>query len=269
MSAIKVSTAFNIHLEFTAAPFHKRLFAWLLDVVVLLLYAIGAFKLVWLLTSANAPFAVSKETIWVLMMILMIPFFTYHVVCEIVLNGQSIGKRIMRLQVVTEKGGRPGIGQFIIRWVIRTSDYMVVVIAIYAPIGFGGNARFFWQVAAAFGLLVADIILVNTSKKNQRLGDILAHTILISTSEKAAIEDTIFLEVDEHYAPTFSQVMALSDRDINSLKSILDAAKKQGDYNLAERASEKLKAHLKIETQLSPFEFLEVLLKDYNHLSAA
>jgi len=269
MSAIKVSTAFNIDLEFTAAPFHKRLFAWLFDVVVLLFYAIGATKFIRFLSSGSAPFSLSEEGIWALMMVLMVPFFTYHLICEIVLNGQSVGKRIMRLRVVTEKGGRPGIGQFIIRWFIRTSDYMVVVIAIYAPIGFGGNARFFWQIAATFGLLVADIILVNTSKKAQRLGDILAHTMLISTHEKAAIEDTIFLHVDERYAPSFLQVMTLSDRDINSLKSILDAAKKQGDYNLAEKAAEKLKAHLNIETPLSPFEFLEVLLKDYNYLSAA
>ena len=62
--------------------------------------------------------------------------------------------------------------------------------------------------------------------------------------------------------------MQLSDRDMNSLKGILDTARKKGDYNLAEMASEKIKNHLKIQTTLSPFEFLEVLLKDYNYLSA-
>jgi len=62
--------------------------------------------------------------------------------------------------------------------------------------------------------------------------------------------------------------MHLSDRDINSLKSILDTARKKHDFNLAEMAAEKIKDHLKIETSISPFDFLEILLKDYNFLSA-
>jgi hypothetical protein len=73
--------------------------------------------------------------------------------------------------------------------------------------------------------------------------------------------------VAEGYSPSFPQVMQLSDRDINALKSILDAAKKHHDYNLALNASEKIKTHLKIETSLSPFDFLEILLKDYNALA--
>jgi hypothetical protein len=61
--------------------------------------------------------------------------------------------------------------------------------------------------------------------------------------------------------------MQLSDRDINALKGILDTARKQNDYNLAERAAEKIKSHLHIETSMSAFDFLEILLKDYNYLS--
>ena len=61
--------------------------------------------------------------------------------------------------------------------------------------------------------------------------------------------------------------MQLSDRDINALKSILDTAKKRHDFDLAAQASEKIKNHLKIENSLSPFDFLEILLKDYNYLS--
>ena len=67
--------------------------------------------------------------------------------------------------------------------------------------------------------------------------------------------------------PLSPQVMQLSDRDMNSLKSILDTARKREDYNLAEMASEKIKNHLQIQTTLPAFEFLEVLLKDYNYLS--
>jgi hypothetical protein len=117
------------------------------------------------------------------------------------------------------------------------------------------------------GLFFTDVILVNASKKNQRLGDMLAHTLLIKANQKHSIQDTVFLNIADNYKPSFPQVMQLSDRDMNSLKSILDTAKKRGDFNLAAMATEKIKNHLKIETNLSPFDFLEILLKDYNYLS--
>lgn len=267
MSIIRVTTNFNIDLEFEAAPFHRRLFAWLLDVVVLIFYAYTAFQILELI-SRTGNSSDSDEDLWAVFMILILPILTYHLLSEILLNGQSVGKRIMGLRVVNENGGRPAISQFIIRWLIRTSDYMVIVIAISAPSGFGGDPRFFWQVAAAFCLLVTDIILVNSSKKNQRLGDMLAHTMLIRAKQNANINDTIFLQVKDNYTPAFPQVMTLSDRDINALKGILDAARKHDDYNLADRAAGKIKNHLKIESSMSAFDFLEILLKDYNYLSA-
>ena len=61
--------------------------------------------------------------------------------------------------------------------------------------------------------------------------------------------------------------MQLSDKDINAIKSILETARKKGDFNMAEAASYKIKSHLKIESNMSPFDFLDVLLKDYNYLS--
>jgi uncharacterized RDD family membrane protein YckC len=220
----------------------------------------------WLSTSSNYRND-DGESFWAIFMVLILPLLTYHLICEILMNGQSVGKRIMSLRVISEDGGKPSISQFIIRWLIRTSDYMVVIIALNMPSGFGGSTSALWQVSAAFALLITDIILVNSSKKNQRLGDMLAHTLLIRTKERANIEDTIFLHVNDNYTPSYPQVMQLSDRDINALKGILDTARKQNDYNLAERAAEKIKSHLHIETSMSAFDFLEILLKDYNYLS--
>lgn len=268
MSTIRISTNFNIDLEFPAAPFHRRLLAWLLDVLVIIFYIFVVFRLMESLVRAGVFSEGSGEGMWATIMLLFVPVLTYHLISELLLNGQSVGKRIMGLRVVTENGGRPSVSQYIIRWLIRTSDYMVILILLYAPTVATGDLSFFWQVAAAFGLLVTDIILVNTSKKHQRLGDMLAHTLLIRTTQRANIHDTIFTQVKEDYTPSFPQIMQLSDRDMNALKSILEAAKRHHDYTLAERAAEKIKSHLQIQTSMSAFDFLEVLLKDYNYLSA-
>jgi uncharacterized RDD family membrane protein YckC len=268
MSTIHIATNFNIDLEFPAAPFHRRLLAWLLDVLVIIFYIFVVFRFIESLVRSGVFSDGSDEGMWATIMLLFVPVLTYHLISELSLNGQSVGKRLMGLRVVTENGGRPAISQYIIRWLIRTSDYMVILILLYAPTAAGGDLSFFWQVAAAFGLLITDIILVNTSKKHQRLGDMLAHTLLIRTTQRADIHDTIFTHVKDNYTPSFPQIMQLSDRDINALKSILEAAKRHHDYTLAERAAEKIKSHLHIQTSMSAFDFLEVLLKDYNYLSA-
>jgi len=61
--------------------------------------------------------------------------------------------------------------------------------------------------------------------------------------------------------------MQLSDKDINAIKSILETARKKGDFNMAEAAAYKIKSHLTIESDMPAFDFLDVLLKDYNYLS--
>ena len=264
MSAIRIMTNFNIELEFPAAAFHRRLFAWVIDIVILFLYARIVLELLQTVSRSD-----NEKIFWVFSILLAIPFLCYHLICEVTMNGQSFGKKIMGIRVVNENGGQPSIGQFVIRWLIRTSDIMAVVIILMAPAAVAmGSSDFFWSFAIPMGLFFTDVVLVNASKKNQRLGDMLAHTLLIKASQKHSIQDTVFLNIADNYKPSFPQVMQLSDRDMNSLKSILDTAKKRGDFNLAAMATEKIKNHLKIETSLSPFDFLEVLLKDYNYLSS-
>jgi uncharacterized RDD family membrane protein YckC len=200
-------------------------------------------------------------------MVLFLPFILYHLILEVTMDGQSIGKKLLGIKVIAENGGKPSLGQFIIRWLIRTSDYTLLVIIILIPYAQIFGAQVYWGIAGAFALLIADLVLVNT-KKQQRLGDILAHTVLINTRQNEKITDTVFLEVSEQYVPQFPQIMQLSDRDINALKGIIDTAKKHKDHHMALMAAEKIKAHLHIDTAMEPEDFLEVLLKDYNYLAS-
>jgi uncharacterized RDD family membrane protein YckC len=266
MSVIRVTTSFNLDIDFEAPPFHRRLFAWMIDLFILIFYLIIASKILRQIELNMGDSVDNRYNMWAVGLVMVLPFIIYHPVSEILMNGQSVGKRLMGIQVVNENGGKPSVSQYIIRWLIRTSDYMVLVIIIYAPTITIFGMQFFWALGGSLALLITDIVLVN-SKKQQRLGDLLAHTILIKTKQKTSIDDTIFLHIAEGYTPSFPQVMQLSDRDVNALKSILDAAKKHNDYDLAHNASEKIKLHLKIDTGLSPFEFLEILLKDYNYLA--
>jgi hypothetical protein len=143
----------------------------------------------------------------------------------------------------------------------------ILLVIILSDPDFGRNIELTFIILAALAFLITDIILVVSSKKGQRIGDILAKTILISVRNKGNIEETVFQEVADNYVPSFPQIMQLSDRDINAIKSILASARKKGDIGMAEAASAKIKTHLRIQSELTAFDFLDVLLKDYNYLS--
>ncbi len=267
MSIVRIATNFNIDIEFTAPPFYRRLLAWVMDIIIQVFYLVIAIRFLNAMARIFRADEDNNTKMMAFSLLLFLPFLLYHVILEITMDGQSIGKKIMGIKVISENGGKPSIGQFIIRWLIRTSDYTLIFIIVLIPYAQIFGPQVYWGVAGALALLTADLVLVNT-RKQQRLGDILAHTVLINTKQNEKITDTVFLEVSEKYVPQFPQIMQLSDRDINALKGIIDTARKHKDHHMALMAAEKIKAHLKIETDLEPETFLKILLKDYNYLSA-
>jgi uncharacterized RDD family membrane protein YckC len=270
MAVIKVPTSFNIDVEFEIPEFYRRLISLLIDMLIQFFYYKIAEQIFYAIArDSNFLDEDTQHNMWAIVLLLILPIMIYHVVLEITMNGQSVGKKIMGLRIVNENGGRASISQFIIRWLLRISDVWIVSLIFFlaASPQFDQNLERTLIILAAFAFLITDIVLVVSSKKGQRIGDILAHTILIRTNARTSIEETVFQEVADTYTPSFPQIMQLSDKDINAIKSILETAKKKGDFNMAATASEKIKAHLKIDSPMSPFDFLEILLKDYNYLS--
>jgi len=268
MALIKVPTSFNIEVEFEIPEFYKRMLSLFIDMVLEVAYIFLVVKTYSAFLSDRYD-EDSSFNLWAIQLLMFLPIAVYHLVMEITMNGQSVGKRIMGIRVVNENGGRPSISQFMIRWLLRISD--VWIISLLLVIASAGAGLSGWEsgllILAALGFLITDIILVASSQKGQRIGDMLAKTILIRTKSKASIEETIFQEVEDSYTPAFPQIMRLSDRDINAIKSILQSSLRKNDYVMASAAADKIRNHLKIETDMDPYQFLEVLLKDYNYLS--
>jgi uncharacterized RDD family membrane protein YckC len=269
MAVIKVPTNFNIDVEFEIPEFYKRLVALLIDCVLIFFYIKIAIAILQAIYSGSNVWDTDTayNIHWTAIVLIWVPLLCYHAFMEITMNGQSIGKKIMGLRVVDENGGKASISQFLIRWLVRDIWFLIILGAAIATEAAGkrGEAVFIYLTVIAY--FFADIALVVSSKKGQRIGDLLAKTILISIRNNANIEQTVFQEVADNYTPSFPQVMQLSDKDLNAIKSILETARKKGDFTMAEAAAYKIKAHLKIESGLGPFDFLEILLKDYNYLS--
>lgn len=265
MSIIRIPTNFNIDIDFEIPEFYRRLLALLTDMLILFFYLKIANAILESYMSSQPRFDRDTQyNVSYLNIVFFMPLIIYHPLCEITMNGQSFGKKLLGLKVVNINGGKPSISQFLIRWLIRTSDIMMVVIIISNLAIF---TRFNLTLIMSVILFITDIVLVVTTRKAQRLGDILANTILIRVNTKRSIDQTVFMHVADNYVPSYPQIMQLSDRDINAIKSILETARKKGDYRMAETAADKIKNHLNISSSSSPFDFLDILLRDYNYLS--
>jgi uncharacterized RDD family membrane protein YckC len=252
MEIVKLDTGFNIEIDFTITPFHRRLFAWVIDLAIMFAYS-------WLLGVIFSFFEIPHFTppTW-LYVLVRLPILFYHLIFEIMMNGQSIGKKAMHIKVLTLDGGQPSLSQYIIRWMFRLIDFPTLIIAsvVYGMLPW-------W----CFIFIFSGLACVIFSKNSQRIGDLVAGTIIIDTKTRVFWQDTVFEELESSYQPRFQQVMQLSDKDINTLKSIIETVKKKSDYNLSMRIGERIKSKLHIESDQDSLDFLETLLKDYNYYS--
>jgi uncharacterized RDD family membrane protein YckC len=264
MPSVKVPTNFNIEVEFEIPEFYKRLIALVIDYILLYIYIKIAEQII---KNAAMNTGDYENLYWLSIAVIAGPVLVYFPITEITMRGQTIGKKIMNLQVVNENGGKASISQLLIRWLVRDIWFLFILQMGRYYEYMNSQLESVFLMLVVIGYFITEIILVVSSKKCQRIGDILARTILIDIKKRGNIEDTVFQEVADNYVPSFPEIMRLSDKDINAIKSILETARKKGDYYMAESAATKIKAHLKIETSMDAFDFLDVLLKDYNYLS--
>ena len=256
MPSIQINTPFNLALDFEVAALHKRILAYFIDLLILVIYSWGmkAF-LVDVIGVENNKYGID-------ILMVSIPMLLYSLVCEISLHGQSLGKKITGIRVMSLEGGEPTVSQYLLRWATRFFEWPLVFSTVLP--GFGVLIQLFF--VGFFGVFV--VIIIAISKANQRLGDLGAGTVVVDAKSKTYLHETIFLEVSsKDYSVQFPEVMKLTDRDINTIKSILDVASRKGDFKLATSAAEKIKSHLQIQSSLSPFDFLEKVLMDYNYIS--
>lgn len=255
MLQVKLDTGFNIEVEFAISPFHKRLFAWVIDLMTCWLY----IKIVSLIVDIPS-FFVWTYTWDIRGLLVSLPVLFYHLICEIAFNGRSIGKFAMNIQVITAEGGQPTLGQYLIRWVFRLVDF-----PYWIPIAIIFGQLPWWTLP----ITAAGLISIIFTQRSQRIGDLVAGTILIDLKNSTSWQDTVFTEIESTYQPRYPQVMQLSDRDINTLKSIIQSVKKKNDYELSMKIADRIKSKLKMESEQDSLDFLQTLLKDYNYYSTS
>ena len=162
------------------------------------------------------------------------------------MNGQSIGKKAMKIRVVKIDGSQPGIGSYFLRWILKPIDVFIT------------------QGSVAFLT-----ILING--KGQRLGDLAANTTVIKLKQDVKLEDILIPKVEEKYEVVYPQVSLLNDSDIQIIKDVLNHKMNLDMYsyqNLVDKAKLGIAKKMGVEPDANGIRFLNVVLKDYTHLNS-
>ena len=263
MPLIQIATPFNIELEFEIAQFYRRLFAYLIDFSLLLIFFISMKYLYYGGFSRSSP-DILRSHVGIDILTISLPMLLYSLVAEIMMHGQTIGKRLMNIRVISLDGGEPSLGQYIIRWMFKAFEWPF----FFGYTVFTGQSLFSSIMITGFlGVIV--VIIIAISKKSQRLGDLAANTVVVDTESPFSVEDTVFMDIkEENYEVRFPEVLKLSDRDINTIKNVMSSFYKENNTETCVRVALKVQEVLHIKTDMYADEFLEKLLADYNYLAS-
>jgi uncharacterized RDD family membrane protein YckC len=236
MKNIEIKTTQNVVLQYELADLRDRVLAYLIDMVCLsvglaILSAIGL-----------SVFGGTSGNVWSIVLVCI--FIFYSLAFEVLNNGQSIGKQALRIQVIKMAGGRATFSDYAARWVFRMVD-------IYFSLG---------GIAA---------ILISSSSKAQRIGDIVANTAVVKLTPKLdlTLKDLLTIHSQDSYKPEFIQAKQLREEDVLLIKTTLGRYrqfKNEAHDEAVDLLAEKIRETLNIEDVNGENDrFLQTVLKDY------
>lgn len=234
MAELQINTTQNVKINYIAAGAGERLVAYLIDAaikwgyLIILSRGFGAFN------DLDSWSQIGIHTV------LSLPVIFYTIVQEVFLDGQTLGKKAMKIRVVKIDGYQASLADYLIRWFFRIVDIYI------------------------FGL---GFFFIAFSKKTQRIGDMAAGTSVISLKDRVLMSHTILENLKEGYVPTYPNVIKLSDNDARIIKETFTTAKTSSDFKTLIKLRTKIMevAEIKERKHKSDLEFIDVILKDYNY----
>jgi uncharacterized RDD family membrane protein YckC len=231
MNSIGIDTTQNVSLNYTLAGVGSRIGAFLIDYLILI-----AFILMCALVGTQLPFVGLGFAILIVLSALL-----YFLVSEIVMNGQTIGKKVLNIKVVKLDGSKPTIGAYLLRWVAFPLDF-----------GFFGG-----------GIAILSIVV---TEKGQRLGDLLAGTTVVklkSSSVHQLQKKRALVQVKEGYEPVYTQAEFITDEEVRLMDKAIKAFNMGGTRGPMESLHQKIKEKYQIESKDMPIRFFTTLQKDH------
>lgn len=228
--ALHIDTAQNVRLEYEVASVGERLLAVFIDFVILAGYSFAMS----LVTDA-----LDLDGMVPFFLLFLLPWTFYHLACEQFMDGQSIGKRLRRIKVVRRDGREPGIGAYLLRWVLRPVD-------------------------SFYGIGIV-VILVNG--KGQRLGDLAAGTTVVGLKQRVRLEETLLVNVAPDHVVRFPRASDLSDGQARFIKDVLQRTAGPERVRIISELAYKVRTTIGVDGAMGDEEFLRAVIADHTFLT--
>nr|WP_068887766.1 RDD family protein [Pedobacter panaciterrae] len=240
METVQVNTSQHIAIDYPVAGLGERVAARLIDLGAFII--VGILLMILTMLTGAIQSGILIASIW---SVFAACFVFYDLICEIFMNGQSVGKKLLKIKVISLNGAQPSLGQYFIRWLFRLVDF-----ALTAQVG--------------------GLISVAVTENKQRVGDIVAGTTLIKTVARTGFDHIAFHPVEEEYIPVFAHVDQLTDREAELIHEVISTFYKTNNADLIYTMSERISAHLTIPipTGMNELDFLKTVIKDYRHITS-
>ncbi|WP_163399987.1 RDD family protein [Flavobacterium fluviatile] len=242
MSELSITTTQNVKINFIAASAGERIGSYLIDLVIKIAYGIVVYLVFFNWLNLDLLFQnLDQWSVGTILLGFYFPVMIYSLTLESIFEGQTIGKKLNKIKVVKIDGYQAGFGDYLMRWFFRLIDISIL-----------------------YGIIA--LITVVSSKKGQRLGDMVAGTSVITLKNKIDISHTILEEIETTYVPTYPLVIKLSDNDMRIIKETFLRAEAKNDYEIIYKLVHKIESVTGIKNQSigDPAGFIRTVLKDYN-----
>jgi uncharacterized RDD family membrane protein YckC len=232
LEKVSINTSQNVQISYALAGLSDRIFAYLIDIVIMIsITLVLIIILSYVGVLDESPF---------LAFIAIIPAFFYHLISEIGMNGQSIGKKIMSIKVVKLNGAQATLGGYLLRWLLWPIDTFF----------YGGVA----------------ILCIIIGGKGQRLGDITAGTTVIKLKKSGFLKGHTLNDLDMDYKPVFLNADQLTPEYVDLIEKAIKTKLELLDDRPVVTIASKTRNKLSISSELPDLKFLHTILKDYHHL---
>jgi len=235
MDHLEINTSQNVVIEHDVASIGDRMLAQLIDYCVFF----GYFLIVVLLDT------LLLGNITFVNILLCLPVLFYDLFFEYFYNGQNLGKKVARIKVIRMDGAPATFGNYLIRWLFRIVDNVLV-----------------WGAVSVITIII--------NGKGQRLGDIAAGTTVIRLTKKSKLATPVFVNIPDDYKPVYPTAQYLTEKEIEIINDVLQYYRKNKYFNnpqYGDRTRDALEKKMKIKPQQFTLDFFQTILMDYNYFN--
>lgn len=185
----------------------------------------------------------------------------YYIFSELIWNGRTFGKRIAKIRVISGDGKRLSPYQVVVRNLMKEVEVFMPL-----AVAFSGDLAGSWSKAFTTFWMVAVLCVPLFNKRNQRLGDLIAGTLVVDQPATVLLPDLAAKDASGRVDFTFTpeQLGVYGRFELQTLEQILREPPRNPEATLRlDAVTHAIRKKIGFEGQISPADHMDFLSDFY------